>query len=169
MFLGVHLILVECKRKMKGPRAQNFKRAETSLGSSLGPPKNGSAYQKPVTHAFCFSHYENMPGVCTNKISRENVGRRSRYQYINGQWSCIKKLHSTGILATLKSKPMHSKAKRKGTVFNLSSLINADICDGEDYCYFVINNHSPRAKCYQSTFTIISMHAVSLQRIIVVV
>ena len=48
----------------------------------------------------------------------------------------------------------HSKAKR--TVFNyLRSLSNADICDGEDYCYFIINNHLPRAKCYRSTFTLL--------------
>jgi hypothetical protein len=37
-------------------------------------------------------------------------------------------IYSTAILATLKSKPT---AKRKETV--LSSLSNADICDGEDY------------------------------------
>ena len=68
--------------------------------------------------------------------------------------SCIKKLYSTGILATLKSK---LTAKRRERELYLSSLLsNADICDGEDYCdYFIINNHLPRAKCYRSTFTII--------------
>ena len=82
-------------------------------------------------------------------------------QYI--LWSCIKKLYSTDILATFKSK---LTAKRR-ELYNsfvvetprkfvyLSSLSNADICDGEDYCYFIINNHLPRAKCYRSTFTII--------------
>ena len=64
-------------------------------------------------------------------------------------------IYSTGILATLKSKPT---AKRREKELYLSSLSNADIvilCDGEDYCYFVINNHSPKAKCYRSTFAII--------------
>ena len=44
-----------------------------------------------------------------------------------------------GILATLKSKPT---AKRSEKELYLSN-------DGEDYCYFIINNHSPRAKCYR--------------------
>jgi hypothetical protein len=39
-------------------------------------------------------------------------------------------IYSTGILATLKSKPT---AKRKEKELYLSSLSNADICDGEDY------------------------------------
>ena len=42
--------------KIKGPRTQNFKRAETSSGGSLGPPKNGSADPFIITHASCFSH-----------------------------------------------------------------------------------------------------------------
>ena len=79
--------------------------------------------------------------------------RRSHIQELRYiLWSCIKKLYSTGILATLKSK---LTAKRR-ELYLSSLLSNADICDGEDYCgYFIINNHLPRAKCYRSTFTII--------------
>jgi hypothetical protein len=42
----------------------------------------------------------------------------------------MERSYSTGILATLKSKPT---AKRREKESYLSSLSNADICDGEDY------------------------------------
>ena len=64
-FWARHSSFLSCKRKIKGPRAQNFKRAETSSGGSLGPPKNGSADQKLVTHAFCFSHCQNIVSIQT--------------------------------------------------------------------------------------------------------
>ena len=47
-------------------------------------------------------------------------------------------IYSTGILATLKLK-LTAKRLRERELY-LSSLSNADICGGEDYCYFIINN-----------------------------
>ena len=41
--LARHSWFLSCKRKIKDPRAQNFRRAETSSGGSLGPPKKRSA------------------------------------------------------------------------------------------------------------------------------
>jgi hypothetical protein len=66
-------------------------------------------------------------------------------------------IYSTGILATLKSKLTQSEEKENCKFKQFKQY--ADICDGEDYCYFIINNHLPRVKCYRSTFTI--THAVT--------
>jgi hypothetical protein len=67
-FWARHSSFLSCKRKIKGPRAQNFKRAETSSGGSLGPLKNGSADRKLVTHAFYFSHCKNIVSVYKQNI-----------------------------------------------------------------------------------------------------
>ena len=64
--------------------------------------------------------------------------------YYAGSHAYKEAIYSTGILATLKSKPT---AKRREKELCLSSLI-------KDYWLLLFrNNHSPRAKCYRSTFT----------------
>ena len=71
---------VNAKLRVRGPK--NFKRAETSSGGSLGPPKNGSADQKLVTHAFCFSHCKNIVSVPKQNIEGK-CGQTKPYLYLS--------------------------------------------------------------------------------------
>jgi hypothetical protein len=76
--------------------------------------------------------------------------------YYAGSHAYKEAIYSTGILATLKSKPT---AKRREKELYLSSLI-------KDYCYFVTIIRRGRSTIGQHSR---HNHAVSLQRIIVVV
>jgi hypothetical protein len=113
-----HSRFLSCKRKIKDPRTQRFRQAETSSGGSLGLPKYGSVDRKLVTHMFCFSQCKNIVSVQTKyqgKMWPDEVTQELGYMLR----SCIKKLLNWYILATLKSKPT---GKRREKELYLSSL-----------------------------------------------